>query len=264
MYLLSLVFVLTHSFVPFFANFHSFLLRLHPRTKHFYGIMRLHPKTKHLGGCNLQGNSLFVLFALTLISFGTCITYPFDYIRAGDIYGVVEWSDLKRPLRTLGAVFHWSAYACFVTILPFLVHSDWRSAATAVVCHMGTCSFLFGIFSQINHLNEDSLMRNGGHADNPILKDSWAVDQVETSNNFCPNSLLWHVLSNGLNLQIEHHLFPGLNHCHLPRIQATVQATCEEFGVSYKSYNSWSDLMGATLKWFRAISVEPYPGKKEE
>jgi fatty acid desaturase len=90
----------------------------------------------------------------------------------------------------------------------------------------------------------------------PRVIDSWAASQVETSNNFASQSGLWHILSNGLNHQIEHHLFPGLNHCHLHHIAPVVKATCMEFGVQYKSYDTWSDLMAATLDWLDKLSVD--------
>lgn len=90
----------------------------------------------------------------------------------------------------------------------------------------------------------------------PRVIDSWAAAQVETSNNFASQSGLWHILSNGLNHQIEHHLFPGLNHCHLHHIAPIVKATCMEFGVQYKSYDTWTDLMLATLDWFDKLSVD--------
>jgi fatty acid desaturase len=92
-----------------------------------------------------------------------------------------------------------------------------------------------------------------------MLQQSWAARQVITSNNFCPQSRLWHTLSNGLNLQIEHHLFPGLNHCHLPLIQATVQNMCDQYDVPYKSYDSWSAIMTATLHWLNRLALEEPP-----
>jgi hypothetical protein len=80
--------------------------------------------------------------------------------------------------------------------------------------------------------------------------------QVETSNDVCSQSSLWHTLSNGLNHQIEDQLFPGLNHCHLYLIAPVVQQTSEEYGVNYKSYETWSELLGATLEWFEKLSVD--------
>jgi hypothetical protein len=186
------------SLIPFFADFHSF------SPKHFHWVLRLHPKTKELGKSRFQASRLFVFYAWTHICMGMCFLYPMNYIREGSLSGVVKWSDLGRPLRTLGAVVHFLAYFSFFAILPVLVpvHSDWRLALVGGLLPIVTSSLLFGIFTQIGHLNEDSIMREGCHADNPTLRDSWAVAQIETSNNFCPQSTFWHIWSNGLNLQI--------------------------------------------------------------
>ena len=227
-----------------------------PDLHHFDRLLRVHRRFQQKDIYKYQSNWLFVAAAYTLVCFGTCFWIPIDMIREGTLYGVVEWSDRGRPLRALGLWTHLWGYAGFIMVWPFWVHAHWYWALAAVVSHVATSGLIFAVFSQINHLNEASLKTSTRSAHHPVLKDSWAAGQVETSNNFCPQSRLWHFLSNGLNLQIEHHLFPGLNHCHLPRIQATVQMTCEEFGVIYKNYGSWSELMGATLAWLDKLSVE--------
>ena len=71
----------------------------------------------------------------------------------------------------------------------------------------------------------------------------WARTQVETTRNFCVDSWFWMHFSGGLNMQIEHHLFPWVCHCHYRDIAPLVRATCEEFGVQYTAYDSyWSAL----------------------
>ena len=47
----------------------------------------------------------------------------------------------------------------------------------------------------------------------------WYRHQVMTSQTIAPQSMLMGYLTGGLNLQIEHHLFPGINHCHLRAMQ---------------------------------------------
>jgi hypothetical protein len=39
-------------------------------------------------------------------------------------------------------------------------------------------------------------------------------------------------------------------------IAPVVQQTSEEYGVNYKSYETWSELLGATLEWFEKLSVD--------
>jgi len=158
-------------------------------------------------------------------------------------------------------IFHLLAHMTIIILLPFWIHDNKLVAAAQTVTHLATTGFIFAVFSQTNHLCESALdpeqfkKRHAGR--DPALNASWAVEQVETSNNYCCNSYLWHLVSGGLNLQIEHHLFPGLNHCHLHRIQPTVQAVCEEHGVCYENYDNWTDLMNATLSWYSRLASEP-------
>lgn len=245
---------------------HSHTNSLHqdPDLHHFVDILRLHRGVKQQGVFRNQSSKLYVIFAYTLVIVGTCFFLPWQLIQEGSLYSMVEWTDRKRLLRTMGMYLHLLLYTAVIVILPFFVHTTPAAALLAGVSHIAASGVLFATFSQIGHLNEASLdpdafaKRQADRGDDKRgLNASWAVHQIETSNNFCPTSTMWHVLSNGLNLQIEHHLFPGLNHCHLHLIQPTVQAVCKEYGVCYKSYDSWNDLMGATLDWLHRLAVEP-------
>jgi hypothetical protein len=119
------------------------------------------------------------------------------------------------------------------------------------------------LFSQINHyLKEASIERgvdiDSEYASDPRVVGSWAADQVEKSHDFCSQSLLRHMLSNGLSHQIERYLFPGLNHCHLHLIAPVVQQTSEEFSVNYKSYprRLGVNCCERLLEWFEKLSVD--------
>jgi fatty acid desaturase len=239
-----------------------------PDLYHFGTLLRVHRRFRQERIYRNQASPLFVFLAYTFVVFGTCFWIPWGMIQNGSLYGIVTWTDRQRPMRTAGLYLHLLMYTGFIFVLPFWVHARWWTALAAMTIHVATSGLIFAIFSQVNHLNEPSLdpdafarrrtRRSQSKVDHALgLNESWTVQQVETSNNFCPRSKVWHVLSNGLNLQIEHHLFPGLNHCHLHRIQPTVQAVCQEFGVCYKSYDSWSDLMQATLDWLDRLSMEP-------
>jgi len=177
-------------------------------------------------------------------------------LKSGSLYFVVELSDQHRPLRAAGMLMHIMVYTAVVAIQPFRVHASWLAAFAAVTIHIATSGIMFALFSQINHLNEASLDLSVPEGRDAALAKSWAVRQIETSNNFASDSMFWHFLSNGLNLQIEHHLFPGLNHCHLHKITSIVKATCEEYGVRYESYESWNDIFRATRSWLNVLISE--------
>lgn len=47
----------------------------------------------------------------------------------------------------------------------------------------------------------------------------------------------------GLNLQIEHHLFPSVNHCHLHALVPHVKELCKKYNVNYpESPSMWEAL----------------------
>jgi fatty acid desaturase len=237
-----------------------------PDLHHFDALLRVHKKFKYESRFKYQSSFLYVLFAYLFVVFGTCFWIPWGVLSEGTLYGVVDWHDKDRPTKFYGMVFHLFCYVGIVLLVPMYTHESFGKAALACYIHVGTLGITFALFSQINHMNEPSLesdmdsrqqrqeekKRQGR---DPRLATSWGAAQVETANNFASKSTFWHILSNGLNHQIEHHLFPALNHGHLHHIAPVVKQTCEEFGVEYKSYDTWSDLMNATLEWFDKLSV---------
>ena len=226
-----------------------------PDTRHFDTLMRVHPGKDHISLYKNQSSLAYVIFSWAFVVFGECIKTPIGMIKTGFLQSVVEFTDQSRPLRALGFVFHYAAYLALIVGAPFFTAKSYGIALLCGLVHIVTAGWLFAVFSQINHLNEFSMEPNKGETDEKLLKESWAARQVATSNNFATKSLFWHVFSNGLNMQIEHHLFPGLNHCHLHLIQPMVEQTCKEDGIHYKSFETWSDLMDATLEWFTKLST---------
>lgn len=239
---------------------HTNEFELDPDLHHFTTLLRVHRRFKHQKLYEKQSSVAFVILTYAFVVFGTCFWIPWGMMQEGSLYGMVEWTDRKRPLRALAMFGHWILFAGLTMALPFWTYDSAWWALSAVVIHLSTSGLLFALFSQINHLNEGSLdaeaMRQRQAQRDPALADCWAVSQVETSNNFATSSLFWHVFSNGLNLQIEHHLFPGLNHCHLHHIAPVVQQTCQEYGVLYKSYETWSEVFEATCTWLDRLSRE--------
>jgi linoleoyl-CoA desaturase len=226
-----------------------------PDLHHFDILLRVHRRCKYKGLYKHQTNLLWVILAYSLVVFGTCIKIPLSVMTTGFIYGMVENTDRKRRFRAFSMLVHYVAYLGMIVIAPFFSGKSWGICSLCVLIHLGVAGLLFAFFSQINHLNEQSL-ENKQITDGKVPQSSWAVNQVITSNNFAMDSIFWHYFSNGLNMQIEHHLFPGLNHCHLHLVAPIVKATCDEYRVPYKSYDSWTDIMKATLRWLDVLSTD--------
>ena len=110
-------------------------------------------------------------------------------------------------------------------ILPYLVYS----------LHFMTCS-------QINHFTPEC---------DDQISNNFYIQQIITGHNVAPESYLLYLYTGGLNLQIEHHLFPSVNHCHLPRLAPYVKALCAKHNIHY---NVSPGMISAVTKYVMHLS----------
>eukprot|EP00698_Gefionella_okellyi_P003255 TRINITY_DN13039_c0_g1_i1.p1 TRINITY_DN13039_c0_g1~~TRINITY_DN13039_c0_g1_i1.p1 ORF type:complete len:441 (-),score=97.10 TRINITY_DN13039_c0_g1_i1:82-1383(-) len=83
------------------------------------------------------------------------------------------------------------------------------------------------------------------------LASDWAAIQIAHSANW--GGAIGNFLTGGLNLQIEHHLFPSVAYVWYPQISTVVREECERIGVRYAEYGSLWSIMGATLAFLRKL-----------
>ncbi len=84
-------------------------------------------------------------------------------------------------------------------------------------------------------------------------KGEWYAMQVESTNNF-KVCLPISILCGGLNLQIEHHLFPRLPPARLREISAEVEQVCLAHGIPYRT-DSWWNTLKKALAHMRGLSA---------
>lgn len=88
------------------------------------------------------------------------------------------------------------------------------------------------------------------------LKD-WAVWQIETSASWGGRVACF--LTGGLNLQIEHHLFPCLPHDTHPAIATIVREECLKAGIRYNSYDHLSDIVWSLIAFLKTMGTDDAP-----
>ena len=71
-----------------------------------------------------------------------------------------------------------------------------------------------------------------------------------------PQSYLAFLASGGLNLQIEHHLLPGVNHAHLYRLAPDIRRICERHGVRYQCFPSFTAALRSHFALMRRLGEE--------
>jgi len=74
-------------------------------------------------------------------------------------------------------------------------------------------------------------------AEEPGPQGDWARYQIETSSSW--GGEVGSFLTGGLNLQIEHHLFPGMAHHLYPKVQVIVKDECQKRGIPYTGYDNF-------------------------
>ncbi|ORY33601.1 hypothetical protein BCR33DRAFT_520064 [Rhizoclosmatium globosum] len=114
-------------------------------------------------------------------------------------------------------------------------------------------SVCFMLNTQINHLTPSAMKEKSL---------DWTVHQVITAQNFGDpkkgGAAWWfhYLFSGGLNLQMEHHLFPTVNHCHLMVVSEIVERTCAEYGVRYTRVSGYLEGMTEYIKHTTMMSID--------
>ena len=137
----------------------------------------------------------------------------------------------------------------FSVALPFFFLPAGRALVVCLVTNV-VASLFVTIQISVNH----EVPETQGHVSEDVPID-WGVHQVLTSHNYAVGSAAALHLSGGLNMQIEHHLFPGVHYTHYPAISRLVRATCDEFGLPYHRSRSIWEAMAKHYEVLRLNSV---------
>ena len=86
----------------------------------------------------------------------------------------------------------------------------------------------------------------------------WGEQQVLTSANW--GGAIGHFMTGGLNLQIEHHMFPAISFMHYPAISNIVRDECDKRGINYASYDTLPEIITRFYKYMKEVgSAEQVP-----
>jgi fatty acid desaturase len=150
-------------------------------------------------------------------------------------------------------------FTFFRFLLPF-VCLPFPTALAVFMLSEWTCSTWFSLQFAVSHeVDEcveheksllDTLKANEAKGVTQTGLVDWGAHQVLSSHNYGVDSLLSLHLSGGLNLQIEHHLFPSIHYSHYPALSKIVRQTCKEFNLPYIQSGS---MMGAVAKHYQQL-----------
>ena len=211
------------------------------------GLIRVHETDKSNKIQRFQHIYAFFLYSLTTLSW----FFRKDYLKffkkdIGDSH------INKHPRSAYFNLFFYKAIYYFLFIvLPLLVMSlTWWQFLIGFVAMNLAEGLVLGLVFQLAHVVEDTEIR---YADNNCVEDAWAVHQLKTTANFAPSSKIANFLCGGLNLQVEHHLFPKICHVHYKRLSAIVKQTAAEFNLPYHVNSSFFSALKSHYSFLKKL-----------
>jgi linoleoyl-CoA desaturase len=141
-------------------------------------------------------------------------------------------------------------YAYFVFILggfakgPMnaIIHKRWNIILFCIILYYfgysntfimyGITGFLFLTIAQLSHIQHECIQIN------TEKKNDFLYNQVSSSMNYRTDDFITRFICFGLDIQIEHHLFPHIPHSSLRKIQHIVRGYCDKNNIPYNEKTS--------------------------
>lgn len=214
------------------------------------GMIRLSPTEKLRPMMRYQHFYAFPLYGLAYISW----IFRKDYVKFFQ-KTIGQTQNKYTKTETFNLFFFKAIYYLVFIVVPliFLPISWWQFLIGFFA--MGVAGGLvLGLVFQLAHVVEGTSFPQP-NPDNEI-PELWAVHQLQTTANFARKSKLACFICGGLNMQVEHHLFPQICHVHYPKISVIVKETAEEFGLPYLEHPTFWKATVSHYKTLRKFGKE--------
>jgi linoleoyl-CoA desaturase len=147
-------------------------------------------------------------------------------------------------------------YIGYIFVIPLVATElPWWKVLLGVLMMHYVAGFILAIIFQPAHVIEGTEFPLPDETN--TLENSWAVHQLLTTTNFGNRSRWFSWYVGGLNFQIEHHLFPNICHVHYHKIAGIVKETALEFGLPYKSSETFLDALGGHARLLKRLGMRP-------
>lgn len=155
-------------------------------------------------------------------------------------------SKLEKSTLVLGKAIHYS----LLLAVPYALHGPAAALAGAAGYSITLSIILAMVFFVSHNVPESKPLPAGADTREVLFKEvaerDWGVQQVLASCSW--GCTVGNFFTGGLNLQIEHHLFPAISFVHYPAIARVVRDECARRGVRYTHFQT----LGCNLSGFLA------------
>lgn len=207
-----------------------------------FGILRMSPAQTHQPWHRFQHLYAWVLYPMTSLFWFFVLDYKAYFRQA------IGRRAYSKPMQVTEHVEFWLSkllYLLLYLVIPYFVLGTTATLFGFLALHI-VLGFLFAVVFQLAHVVD--LAEFPEPDQDGYLADTWAIHQLRTTVDFAPNNRWLNALLGGLNLQVEHHLFPRISHVHYPRIHRLIAHECARIGQPIRSYETlWQALKGHAI-----------------
>jgi acyl-lipid (7-3)-desaturase (Delta-4 desaturase) len=214
-------------------------------------LLRLNPIKKIMEFQAMQHIYVFVLLAFfgfsTVLNAVTCLWKGVRFTPMSKLVKNYRYAEL------VSSIF----FAVRWIVLPLLSSTPLESLVCTAPLYV-VAGYYLAFFFILSHNYE------GAHMYDKTKKPegaSFLRNQVLSSSNVAGSWLCF--FNGGLNYQIEHHLFPRINHMHYPTIAPLVKIFCATKGIRYTHFPTiWDNFKSCSrhLQKMSKDSTKPLPG----
>ena len=231
-----------------YTNVHEVDEDISPR-----GVLRMAPGSKWRPMHKYQ--HLYAWFLYGLMTFVWIVIK--DYYRLTKYYkeGLLKKQKTTLTNEWIVLIITKVIYLSYTFVIPILVgFTFWQTLVGFLVMHY-VAGFILAIIFQPAHVVEGTEYPVPDDKGN--LENNWAIHQLHTTTNFGHREKMFSWYVGGLNYQVEHHLFPNICHVHYREIAKIVQQTTKEFGLPYKSKDTFFDALRAHAQQLKMLGEKP-------
>ncbi|MES2514174.1 MAG: fatty acid desaturase [Bacteroidota bacterium] len=162
------------------------------------------------------------------------MTYSLFWVFIKDViilFSKDEYTAKKNVRYHLSFWIQKTFYLTFILVLPlFFSTQAWYIILLGfLLMHLSQSLFLLFTFFMTHHVEQTEYPTTDK---NGVIKTSWLMNQVKSSNDMHPFSEIANFILGGFNNHIAHHLFPHYHHIHYPRLNKILYRVLLQHGIS--------------------------------
>lgn len=182
------------------------------------------------------------------------LSLDIKYFRRGRIgQSKIGWPKGRQLWIYLGGKLF---YYGLVLGIPLSMNWSWRGVLGFLLVYtvvLWILSFLLTMTFQLAHCVDT--VEFVTPSQDLKIEEAWGVHEMKTTQDFAPDNRLLNFYFGGLNLQVEHHLFPYEQHVHYRGLRKIVMKQCREHDVVYHCQPTLWAALGSHFRHLRKLGA---------